>query len=247
MANVGATVRAMANFGLQQLRLVTPAVFDRERILGMAHRTEAIVDAVTQYTTVDEALADCGFVLATTARSRAVRHERMSPRQAAPALLQAALHAPVAILFGPEDRGLSNDVLGRCNAVITIPTVPTYSSLNLAQAVLVVLYEVWHQASLPLQPLRTPDAVKAAFSGLPEDAYARVQEREEMFAALEMVLWGMHPNNDAGRVGHTLARLRALLLRAAPRSEETAMLKTLFLHIAHERESARRPESQTSE
>jgi tRNA C32,U32 (ribose-2'-O)-methylase TrmJ len=59
-----------------------------------------------------------------------------------------------------------------------------------------------------------------------------------MFAALEEVLWGMHPNNDAGRVSHTLARLRAVLLRAAPRVEEVRMLTTLFVHIAHEREQA---------
>ena len=66
---------------------------------------------------------------------------------------------------------------------------------------------------------------------------ARVAARETMFAALEDVLWGMHPNNDAGRVSHTLARLRAVLLRAAPRAEEVDMLTRLFVHIAHERES----------
>lgn len=254
--NVGAVVRAMGNFGLARLRLVEPAAFDEARILALAHRGAPVLARLERHATLDAALADCGFVLGTTARARAVRHERLTPREAAPALLRAAStnaepgtavaalsHAtsndppPLsAVLFGPEDRGLSNDALGRCNAVMTIPTTPENPSLNLAQAALLIAYELWLTATDGAVTPRRPDAVAALEDMAPaQEPLARVAAREEMFAALEQVLWGMHPNNDAGRVRHTLARLRAVLLRAAPRSDEVRMLTTLFVHIAHER------------
>lgn len=242
VANVGGVVRVMCNFGLSRLRLVEPAAYDEERILAAAHRGAPVLARLERHPTLDSALADCGFVLGTTARPRQVRHERITPRQAAPALLQAVTLSPAtpaAILFGPEDRGLANAALGRCNALVTIPTAPEAASLNLAQSVLVLAYELWLAAlasTVHGGAERMPD-VAAALGGVPAagDSLARAAACEEMFAALEEVLWGMHPNNDAGRVAHTLARLRAVLLRAAPRSEEVRMLTTLFVHIAHER------------
>ena len=234
-ANVGGVVRAMSNFGLARLRLVEPAAYDEERIRSMAHRGAPILERLERHDSLDSALADCGYVLGTTARARAVGHERMAPRQAAPALLRAAdPAAPAAILFGPEDRGLANAALERCNAVITIPTTPDSSSLNLAQAVLLIAYELWLTATEQEQPPRVPDAAAALYVSA-EEPLAQGEAREAMFAALEEVLWGMHPNNDAGRVAHTLARMRALLLRAAPRTAEVRMLTTFFMHIAHER------------
>lgn len=239
VANVGGVVRAMGNFGLSRLRLGEPAAYDPERILAAAHRGRPILDRVERHATLDDALADCGFVLGTTARPRAVRHERLTPRQAAPALLRAASPTvPAAILFGPEDRGLTNEALGRCHAVLTIPTVPENASLNLAQAVLLLAYELWLAATKGRVSAHMPDVASAVAAPLAGEPLASGTAREEMFAALEEVLWGMHPNNDAGRVSHTLARLRAVLLRAAPRVEEVRMLTTLFVHIAHEREQA---------
>ncbi len=258
VANVGGVVRAMGNFGLGRLRLVEPAAFDEGRVRAMAHRGSRVLERLERHATLDGALADCGFVLGTTARSREVRHERMAPRQAAPALLRALERDPsafAAILFGPEDRGLDNEALGRCNAVVTIPTAPDDPSLNLAQSALLIAYELWLAATASGSSPRVPDAaaaldgpatVPAPSSRAPSSAVptietpeamqlARGAAREEMFAALEEVLWGLHPNNDAGRVHHTLARLRAVLSRAAPRAEETQMLTRLFVHIARER------------
>ena len=272
--NVGGVVRAMGNFGLSRLRLVEPAAYDEGRVLAVAHRGHAIIERMERHATLDDALAGCIFVLGTTARPRTVLHERMTPRQAAPALLRAAAlglasadaqptgpdaritgagdAAPVgepttgpslaAILFGPEDRGLSNEAIGRCNALVTVPTAAEYSSLNLAQATLLIAYELWLAATTdPAAERRVPDAAAALAPtrdlGVHDEPPARVAAREEMIAALEVVLWGMHPNNDAGRVAHTLARLRAMLLRAAPRTEEVRMLTRLFVHIARERAS----------
>lgn len=247
IANIGGVVRAMGNFGLLHLRLVEPSAYDEVRVKAMAHRGADVIAALERHPSLDSALADCDFVLSTTARAREVRHERLSPRQAAPALLQAVARDPiarVAVLFGPEDRGLSNEALGRCNATITIPTAPDDPSLNLAQAALLIAYELWLGATDQAVETQRPDVAAALDDAplpvqdagpTPEVALARGAAREEMFAALEAVLWGMHPNNDAGRVQQSLARLRAVLLRAAPRVEETRMLTRLFVHIAHER------------
>jgi tRNA/rRNA methyltransferase len=210
VTNVGGVVRAMGNFGLGRLRLVEPAAYDAERVLAMAHRGAPVL----------------------------ARLERQTPRQAAPALLCAAQQdpaTPAAVLFGPEDRGLSNAALGRCNAVVTIPTAPDDPSLNLAQSALLVAYELWLAATNGTAAKRLPDAAAALATAPPAEPLARGAAREEMFAALEDVLWGMHPNTDAGRVRQTLARMRAVLLRAAPRAEEVQMLTRLFVHIAHER------------
>src|SRR5581483_5389265 len=91
VANVGGVVRVMCNFGLSRLRLVEPAAYDEERILAAAHRGAPVLARLERHPTLASALADCGFVLGTTARPRQVRHERITPRQAAPALLQAAM------------------------------------------------------------------------------------------------------------------------------------------------------------
>ncbi|HKO25178.1 MAG TPA: hypothetical protein VJY65_10645, partial [Chloroflexota bacterium] len=131
--------------------------------------------------------------------------------------------------------GLSNTALGRCNAVVTIPTAPDDPSLNLAQSALVIAYELWLAVTTGASLAYMPDAAAALIAAPTTEPLAPGTAREEMFAALEDVLWGMHPNNDAGRVTHTLARLRAVLLRAAPRVEEVQMLTRLFVHIAHER------------
>jgi tRNA C32,U32 (ribose-2'-O)-methylase TrmJ len=247
----------MCNFGLARLRLVEPAAYDEERVLAAAHRSTRLLGRVERYPSLELALADCGFVLGTTARPRQIRHERLSPRQAAPALLAAAGRdpaVPAAILFGPEDNGLDNEALNLCHAVVTIPTSPDFSSLNLAQSVLLIAYELWLAALIRGKPERQPD-VAAALGSVPpghapvdaaivpgggaspgDGPLAPGAAREEMFAALEAVLWGLHPNTDAGRVYHTLARMRAMLLRAAPRVEEVRMLTALFVHIARERE-----------
>ena len=164
VTNVGGVVRAMGNFGLTRLRLVEPAAYDSERVLAMAHRGAPVLQRLERHATLDAALADCGFVLGTTARPRAVRHERLTPRQAAPALLCAASRdpaTPAAVLFGPEDRGLSNAALGRCNAVVTIPTAPDDPSLNLAQSALVIAYELWLAATTGAAVAHVPDAVAA--------------------------------------------------------------------------------------
>lgn len=228
LVNVAAIVRVMSNFGLSRLRLVEPAAFDPWRILGIAHHTEPIIEQVERYPDLPGALADCSLVLGTTGRPRETRRERLTPRQAAPLVLQAAGQnpgSPVAILFGRETDGLTNAELDGCHLLVTIPTAEN-RSLNLAQAGLVLSYELWLAAAEPA-PQATPAALAADGEPL-----ATGRHREEMFAALERLLHALYPATTEQRMARSMQRLRAVLLRAAPRSGEARMLSHLFQHLA---------------
>lgn len=252
VVNVGGVVRVMSNFGLRRLRLVEPAAFDAYRVEGIAHHTHSIIDAVERYPNLEAALADCGFVLGATARKRGTRRERLTPRAAVPLVLEAARKSsetPVALLFGREDNGLPNEALDSCHALLTIPTDPTNPSLNLAQAVLIVAYELWLAAQAQETPTNAPVPGEGLPSGRPprrgepasvaqaieflrEDArLASGSEREPMFSALADLLWTLYPNTTEMRVAYSMTRLRAVLLRAAPRRDEASALTHLFHHL----------------
>lgn len=251
VVNVGGVIRVMSNFGLRRLRLVEPAAWDAYRVEGIAHHTRPIIDSVEFYPTLEAAISDCGFVLGTTARKRGTRREKLTPRQAAPLVLEAARKSsetPAAILFGREDSGLPNEALEDCHALVTISTAPENSSLNLAQATLLLVYELWNasQASahpettqtLPAQPVGIPPrtgeqlSVEQAVQLLQEDSrLANGTEREVMFKALADLLWALYPDTTETRVTYSMTRLRAVLLRAAPRHDEAGALTHLFRHL----------------
>jgi tRNA/rRNA methyltransferase len=149
--NIGAAARAMANFGLRDLRLVAPRDgWPNPKASDMAGRALDIVDDAKLFATAPEAVADCQFVLATTARERAMNLPVLDVREAAAELeARAARGERCAVLFGPERTGLENEEVTLANAVVTIPVAPEYPSLNLAQAVVVVAYE-WMMAQAEL-------------------------------------------------------------------------------------------------
>ena len=151
LVNIAGTIRAMKNMGLLRLRLVRPAEYDPADIEGIAHRSADVLAATTLHASLDDALADAVYVAGTTARTRELAHPSMStPREAAPDLLARAAQGPVALVFGSEDNGLTAEELDRCHCVLRIPTDPTYRSLNLAQAVLIVAYELWQANEQPV-------------------------------------------------------------------------------------------------
>ncbi len=257
VVNVGGVIRVMSNFGLKRLRLVEPAAFDAYRIEGIAHHTQPIIEAVEFFPDLEAALADCGFVLGTTARKRGTRRDRLTPQQAAPVVLEAALKSPgtpTALLFGREDSGLPNEALDNCHALVTIPTGATNPSLNLAQAALIVAYELFiasqaeaatenntveqvhsvasaEPSGVPPRKGQTPSVVQA-IQLLQEDArLATGTEREQMFKAMADLLWVLYPNTTEERVAYSMSRLRAVLLRAAPRHDESRSIAHLFHHL----------------
>ena len=179
LVNIAGVVRAMANMGLSRLTVVDPAEFDPWRITGIAHRTDHIVDRVRQVDTLDEAIADATYVVGTSARARTAQRNYRRPRELAARIQRRALEGEVAIVFGREDRGLSNEALDRCHDVLVIPTDPGYSSLNLAQAVLLISYELFLAGGIE------PEALPRGKRSL---GPASAAELEEMYAALEQGL-----------------------------------------------------------
>jgi tRNA/rRNA methyltransferase len=141
--NIGAVARAMRNFGLCQLTLVNPAPLHRADANMMAVHARDILDTMQVCTSLRAATSDCGLVVGTTCRPGLYRADAVPPRTFAPAIVTAAVANHVAVVFGPEDSGLSNDDLRYCHRLISIPTDPTYTSLNVAQAVLLCCSEIF--------------------------------------------------------------------------------------------------------
>ncbi|NWG46744.1 MAG: RNA methyltransferase [Alphaproteobacteria bacterium] len=160
--NIGATARAMMNFGLGDLRLVDPrARWPNEKARAMAAGADAILEAAQLHARTEEAIADLTLVLATTARDRAMDKPVHTPEEAAALLRGAVLEGGrVGILFGGERAGLDNDDVALARAIVTIPTNPGFGSLNLGQAVLLLAYE-WFKAGPP-GPVRTSVPSRAA-------------------------------------------------------------------------------------
>jgi len=141
-ANVGAVARAMKNMGLRDLALVRPAMVKQFWSRAMAVHADDVLGQARRHAGLADAVADCGLVVGTTCRGGLYRRTAEPPRAMAPRILAAAESNRVALVFGPEDHGLSNADLKLCQQLITIPTSPDYTSLNLAQAVLVCAYEL---------------------------------------------------------------------------------------------------------
>ena len=140
--NIGAAARAVANFGLGGLRVVAPQRLWEEPMRRLASRGgRPVLEAMVVCEELGEALGDCVAAFATTARRGSRRGRLLAPRRAAPLALEWAERGPVALVFGPEDRGLTTGEVDACQETICIPTAES-SSLNLAQAVVVVAYEL---------------------------------------------------------------------------------------------------------
>ncbi len=221
LVNIAGVVRAMKNMGLRRLRLVRPREFDTWRITGIAHRTDDILEASEMFDSLDEAVAECVLVLATTARARTAQRNFGTPREWAGRILETAIEGPVAIVFGREDRGLSNEALDRCDGALVIPTVPDYSSLNLAQASLVIAYEL-HLAAAGGH-LEMPVGKRSA-------GRATRGEMEVMFEALQEGLH--HLEFFRARSAESVMRtFRTLLSRAEPDRHEVGLVRAMAYEI----------------
>lgn len=209
--NIGASARAMKNMGLESLVLVRPASHPDPESAARASGAADVLAGARVVASVDEAIGDCGLVLGTTARARSARWRELDARGGAAEISAAAAARPVAVLFGGERNGLANADLERCDALIRIPAAD-YGSLNLAQAVQVVCYE--------LRMALAPGAAAGGDAPLP----ATADERRELDAHLERVMRAsgfMHDGN-ADQLG---ARLRRLIARARPDDGEVRILR----------------------
>ncbi len=164
--NIGAAARAMANFGLSRLRLVRPRQsWPNDRARVMAVGADRILDGAVLFDSLEAAIADCTFVLATTARAHDQAKPVIGPAEAASQMEpRVAAGEAVAILFGRERNGLENNEVALADCIVTLPINPAFASLNLAQAVVIVAYEWFKRASgakLPFtKPEKSPPAPK---------------------------------------------------------------------------------------
>jgi tRNA/rRNA methyltransferase len=141
--NIGSVARAMKNIGTRELAIVGQARTRSFWARAMAVHGREILSAAKSYATIREAIADCCLVVGTTCRSGLYRKHSQTPREVAPKMFTAAKNGKVALIFGPEDHGLSNKDLEHCQLLLTIPTHPDYPSLNVAQAAVICLYELY--------------------------------------------------------------------------------------------------------
>lgn len=184
--NIGFAARAMANFGLAELRLVAPRDgWPNEKATSAAAGAASVVNRASLFATLDPAIGDLNFLLATTARPRGMVKHVLTPESAARELAaRGARGERTGVLFGPERSGLDNDVLALADAIITAPADPSFASLSLPQAVLLVGYE-WLKAQEPKPPLgRATQYDGPAAEGLP-CGDTRPATRAELLALFE--------------------------------------------------------------
>jgi TrmH family RNA methyltransferase len=218
--NIAATVRAMKNMGVSSLRLVRPCAYDPVRLEGIAHDTWDVIDRIEHFDDFDSAVADCVRLVGFTARRRAAKWQIFDPRTAAQDALAYAADGRIALVYGREDSGLPNEILDRVHAAVTIPTT-SHASLNLAQAVLIGLYEL-HLAS--------GDATRELPGPRKEAPPATAEEFERYFTE-------MHQALDAVQFfktrypEHIMRSIRTLTFRAAPDAREISLLRAIALEI----------------
>jgi len=210
--NIGASARAMKNMGLESLVLVRPGSHPDPEAVARASGAADVLAHARVARSVDEAIGDCGLVLGTTARARSAHWRELDARAGAAEIAVAAASRPVAVLFGGERNGLANQELERCEALIRIPVADAYGSLNLAQAVQIVCYEVRMALAVP--------GTDAADAPVP----ATADERQALDAHIGRVMRAsgfMHDGN-AEQLG---ARVRRLVARARPDDGEVRILR----------------------
>ncbi len=224
--NIGAVARAMKNMGLEDLVLVAPRYFPHPDASARASGADDLLDNARVVKSLADAVEDCIFVAGASARSRSINWPCLDARDAASRAIAESSRGNVALVFGPEKSGLSNEDLDHCQALLSIPTNPDFSSLNLAMAVQVVTYEI--RAQQAGRPAPFESDVPPATSGA----------MEHFFGELEALLLGtgfLDPENPR----HLMRRLRRLFVRAGPDQNEINILNGILTSISRDRESRR--------
>jgi tRNA/rRNA methyltransferase len=212
--NIGAAARAMKTMGLSRLYLINPRHFPDPQATAMAAGADDILDAAVVCGSVDEALQGVVFTVAMTARLRDISVAVKTPREAVPQVLQESQSGPVALLFGTEMSGLTNEEMGKAQLGVNIPANPEFSSLNVASAVQLMAYEL-NVAAADFRPVQ------------PEIAPASHERLEGLYAHLERTLReiGFFTTQNPARL---MQRLRRLYARARLEDEEVNILRGIL-------------------
>ncbi|OLB48196.1 MAG: hypothetical protein AUI08_11650 [Gemmatimonadetes bacterium 13_2_20CM_2_65_7] len=221
LVNIAHVVRGLKNFGLRDLRLVNPREYESYRVEGIAHQTQDILSRVRAYSTLEEAIADCVHVVGFTARGRTAKRNLQRPREAAAEIAALADGGPVALLFGREDKGLSNDALDRCHRVVTIPSDPGYPSLNLAHAVIIMLYELALVRGAEERPFKEPRRTSEP---------APADELERLFADVAKALQAIEFFKTRNADG-VMRTIREIAHRAPLDLREVKLLRAMAIEV----------------
>ena len=209
--NVGSVCRAMANMGLSDLVLVSPAAnlnYAEARMMAVA--AESILEKRREVKDLGGAVGDCGLVMGTTVRPGLYRQHVKTPRDWAPAILASAQVNPVALVFGRENSGLTNEELAICTNLIQIPSSLDYPSLNLAQAVMVCCYELFAASGTFEAPIeKSPECP--------------TKTREHMFTMWRDMLLGIGFMNDQ-QADHMMLGIRRIFSRAPLTTDDVNIL-----------------------
>ena len=224
--NIGSVARAMKNTGLKELAVVGGGRTKSFWARAMAVHAKDILQEARRFPTLREAVADCGLVVGTTCRSGLYRSHSRSPREVAQRILSSARTAKCALVFGPEDHGLSNRDLKYCQWLITIPTHPDYPSLNVAQAVVICLYELYVAAPRQAQG---GEQSRTTLKKVPQEMISRApaESVERLFDRMRRSLLKigfLDPQNPE----HILLALRRVLGRAGLEEQDVRILTGLF-------------------
>ena len=214
--NIGSAARAMKTMGLEELYLVAPEKFPDAKANEMAVSATDILDNAVVTETLEEAIADCTLVIGTSARIRKIPWPLSTPREMAEKVKQEPPTSHIAVIFGREQSGLTNEELQRCHVHIQIPANPDYSSLNLAAAVQIVAYE-----------LRLASLDRSGFPDEWDYRLATADEMEKFFLHLQEVLIEIDfLKINAPR--KLMTRLRRLFFRARPDVMEMNILRGML-------------------
>jgi len=209
----------MKNMGVADLALVEPRHFPHKDATARASGAVDVLKNTVVADSLEDALKDCVFTVGASARSRAINWPTLEPRECAARLLSENEAGPVAAVFGPEKYGLTNEHLDLCDALLTIPTNPDFSSLNLGMAVQILTYELRAAGIDRDQPEYEADAPLATSSDM-----------EHFYAHLESVLTDiqfLNPDNPR----HLMRRLRRLFIRARPDQNEVNILRGILTAV----------------
>lgn len=219
--NIGSAARAMKVMGLTNLVLVDPQCEVDEQTLALAAGAADIAENATIVKNLNEAVADCSLVVGSSARSRTLEWPMLEPRECGQKFVSEGQSSPVALVFGRERTGLTNEELQTCHYHVCIPANPDYSSLNLAMAVQTLSYEI-RMAYLERQ--------QSQYTVEEESVYPRHKELEMFFEHLEKVAIDTQFINRE-QPGQVMNKLRRLFHRARPESQELNILRGVLSSI----------------
>lgn len=219
--NIGSAARAMKTMGLSNLYLVDPVSPPDGKSSALAAGAGDVLANATTVATLEEAIADCGLVVGTSARSRTLPWPMLTPRECGDKLVRESAQYPVALVFGRENNGLSNEELQLCHFHVCIPANPDYSSLNIAAAVQTLCYEI-RVNFLDIEAAKHPENTVAEYP-LSEDLERFYEHLEASLTHTNFIVKN-HP-------GVVMTKLRRLFNRARPESQELNILRGILASI----------------